>query len=68
MPPLVLTRHGTGLTTWDAVQVHYVLPYPHHAEPRAGDSTVAELFVLHPIVNLCLEERLEVVANDIPIC
>lgn len=29
---------------------------------------VTGLFVLHSIMNLILEERLEVVTNDIPIC
>lgn len=49
----------------------YVLPFLHCARRggiAAWDRTVAELFVLHPIVNLRLEERVEVVTNDIPIC
>lgn len=69
MPPLVLTQQV--LLPEMLCKLHYVFPscsMPNHGGIAAWDSTVAELFVLHPIVNLCLEGRLEVVTNDIPIC
>lgn len=71
MPPLVARQRNTVVLLPKTLKLRYVLPFLHHARRRgiaAWVSTVAELFVLHPIVNLHLEERLEVATNDIPIC
>lgn len=57
------------LETW----CNYCMSFPSCITLSHGDIPTwvcsgTELYVLHPIVNLYLEERLEVMTNDIPIC
>lgn len=57
------------LETW----CNYCMSFPSCTTLSHGDIPTwvcsgTELYVLHPIVNLYLEERLKVMTNDIPIC